>query len=65
MISSVSFSGKDIEMSKNDFSKLCHRGQNVIRQTDATARHSNSDKELICDILFNISMFFSNIFVKV
>ena len=29
--------------------KICQRGQNVVRQTDATARHSNDDKEIIFD----------------
>ena len=49
MISAVSFSGKDAGMWKISFSKFCHRGQNVIRQTDATVRHSNDDKEIKCD----------------
>ena len=65
MISIMSFSDKDAEMSKNSFSKSCHRGRNVIRQTDATARHSNNDKEIICDFLFDISMFCPNTFMQV
>ena len=74
MISAMSFSGKDAEMSNTSFSKFGQRGQNVVRQTDATARQNNEDREIICDFclislcfvpifLFDISLFCPNIFV--
>ena len=43
------FIGKNTEMSEIFFSKSAKRGKNFVRQTDATARHSNDDKEIIWD----------------
>ena len=33
----------------HSFSKFPHRGQNLVIQTDATARHINNNREIICD----------------
>ena len=46
----VFYVGKNAEMSEFLF-KICQRVRNIVRQTDATARHSNDDKEIICDFV--------------
>ena len=50
------------------FSKYHQSGWNVVRQTDAMARHSNNDREVICDIclisLCSVPYFYKIIKVK-
>ena len=53
---------EDAKMSKISFSKFRQKWQNVVRQTDATARHSNDDREIIFNFVWYISIFCTNIF---
>ena len=43
----------------HSFLKFCQRGQNVVRQTDAMARYSNNNREIIRDFCL-ISMSIKN-----
>ena len=62
MVSTVSFwwEHRDVE---NFLFEICQRGQNVIRQIDATARHSNDETVIICDFVWYLYVL-SQYFVK-